>query len=75
MIPANYPDQAAEELIALATNWFGDLSEAETKLLRAVVRGDIASLGPNQAINKSPEDASNDEEWVPTNEVRADRIY
>ena len=75
MIPANYPDQAAEELIALATNRFGDLNEAETKLLRAVVGGDIASCGPNQAINNSPEDASKDEEWVPKCEVRADRIY
>jgi hypothetical protein len=36
MAPAETPDQAGEELIALATERFGDLSEAQTKLLRAL---------------------------------------
>jgi len=74
MAPGNNPDQSTQELLQLATTRFGQLSEAEAKLLRAAPKGDQAVCGPSGDFNDPSNDPSKADEWGPERRVRAELI-
>jgi hypothetical protein len=72
MAPAETPDQAAQELLRLAWERFGALSEAETKLLHATPKGEFAYCGPSADLDDPSNDpAKADAEWGPERRVCA----
>jgi len=75
MAPGNNPDQAAQELLQLATARFGQLSEAEAKLLRAAPRGDFAVCGPSGNPNDPSNDPAKADDWGPGRQVRAFCVF
>lgn len=74
MAPGNNPDQSPQELLQLATTRFGQLSEAEAKLLRAAPRGDFAVCGPSGDFEDPANDPSKADQWGPEREVRSGLI-
>ncbi|TKJ33703.1 MAG: hypothetical protein CEE38_20185 [Planctomycetes bacterium B3_Pla] len=62
---------AASELLRLAEEKFGKLTEAEEKLLRAAANGEIADYSPR---SKKPIDLANVAKWGPSRFLLADRI-
>ena len=65
MAPAENPDQAAQELLQLATERFGNLSKAEAKLLRAAAKGEFAYCGSSDKEDDPSNDPSKADEWGP----------
>jgi hypothetical protein len=74
MAPGNDPDQAAQELLHLAWERFGNLSEAEAKLLRAAPKGEEAARGPSPDFKDPANDPAKADDWGPEREVRAGLI-
>lgn len=63
--------QHANELEMLAHSHFGELTEAERRLLRAVPRGETACCGPNPGPGGPGYDPSDADKWSSEREIRA----
>jgi hypothetical protein len=74
MAPGQTPDEAAEDLLRLAKERFGGLSEAEARLLRAAPKGDQAVCGPSGEFNDPSNDPVKADKWGPERQVRAEII-
>jgi hypothetical protein len=70
----NNPDQAAQELIALATERYTKLTAAEETLLRAVSKGGMAVCGPSDKEDDPSNDPAKADGWGPERQVRAELI-
>jgi hypothetical protein len=57
-MPSNWVEKQFEELKKLAEERFAPLSEAETKMLRAAIAGDIAWCGPSEKDDDPHNDPS-----------------
>ncbi len=64
----------ADDLEALARARFGELSEAEQKLLRAAAAGEIACCGPSAKDDDPANDPAKADGWDPKREIRAELI-
>ncbi len=53
----------AYDLIAEARSRFGELSEAEAKLLRAALSGEVAYCGPSEKDDDPANDPAKADEW------------
>ncbi|MGA3164726.1 MAG: hypothetical protein ABSF14_01265 [Terriglobia bacterium] len=71
MAPGQTPDEAAEDLLRLAKEHPGELSEAEAKLLRAAPRGEWAVCGPSGDLDDATNDPAKADDWGPERQVRA----
>jgi hypothetical protein len=74
MAPAETPDQAAEELLRLATERFRNLSDAEAKLLRAAPKGEVPVCGPSANFDDPSNDPLEADDWGPERQVSAGLI-
>jgi hypothetical protein len=74
MAPAENPEQAAQELLCLATERFGNLSAAEAKLLCAAPKGEQAVCGPSDKRNDPSNDPAKADAWGHERRVRAEVI-
>jgi hypothetical protein len=63
-----------DDLEALARARFGDLSQAELKLLRAAPKGEVAWCGPSAKNDDPANDPAKADEWGPEREIRAHLI-
>jgi hypothetical protein len=63
-----------DDLEALAQARFGELSEAELKLLRAAPNGGVALCGPSAQDDDPANDPAKADEWGPEREIRAELI-
>jgi hypothetical protein len=63
-----------DDLIGLASLQFGELSEAELRLLRAAPLGEVAVCGPNLDPDDPQNIPANADDWGPDREVRAKLI-
>jgi hypothetical protein len=66
--------QPVDNLEALARARFGDLSQAELKLLRAAPKGEMAWCGPSAKNDDPANDPAKADEWAHEREIRADLI-
>jgi sRNA-binding regulator protein Hfq len=64
----------ADDLGALARARFGDLSAAETNLLEAAPKGELAVCGPNDNWDNPANDPAKAGEWAADREIRAELI-
>ena len=64
----------APDLEALARSRFGELSEAEQRLLRAAPMGEIAYCGPTEDNSDPANDPANADGWGGEREIRAELI-
>jgi len=71
MASSNKPDQSPQDLLQLATTRFGQLSEAEAKLLRAAPKGEPAACGQSRDSDDATNDPAKAELWGPERHVRA----
>jgi hypothetical protein len=67
-------DKQFEALKQLAEARFAPLSDAESKMLRAVVVGDVAWCGPSEKDDDPHNNPSAEEEWGPAREIRAELV-
>jgi hypothetical protein len=74
MAPGSGPDQAAQDLLQLATERFGDLRQAEAKLVLAAPKGEFANCGPSGDFNDPSNDPAKADAWGPERQVRAGLI-
>jgi len=74
MAPYQTPEEAAQDLLRLATTRFGQLSEAEAKLLRAAPKGQWAACGPSADFDDPSNDPAKADDWGPERQVRAELI-
>src|SRR6478735_11102269 len=70
-MPTDWIDKQFDDLKKLADDRYAPLSEAESKMLRAAIAGDVAWCGPRQKNDDPHNDPSSTEEWGPEREVRA----
>src|SRR5689334_21714834 len=70
-MPTDWIDKQFDDLKKLADDRYVPLSEAESKMLRAAIAGDVAWCGPSQKNDDPHNDPSSTEEWGPEREVRA----
>ncbi|MGH7915276.1 MAG: hypothetical protein ACREPW_11620, partial [Candidatus Binataceae bacterium] len=64
-------EQAAAALEQLARSNFGDLDDAELKLVHAAPQRALIWVGPNTNINSPDNDPSNASQWPPARTIRA----
>ena len=61
----------ASKMLALAREKFGDLTEADEKLFKAVATGEIADYSSD---NKEEDDPAGADKWGEKRVIKADRI-
>ena len=71
---ADGPQRQPDDFEALARARFGELSEAERKLLRAAPAGGVAWCGPSAEDNDPANDPAKAEGWGGEREIRAELI-
>jgi hypothetical protein len=69
--PDGHAAQAAAALERLALANFGDLSDAEVKLVRAAPRRALVWVGPNSDADGPENDPTRAAKWLPTRAIRA----
>jgi len=74
MAPGSGPDPTAQDLLQLATERFGDLRQAEAKLVLAAPKGEFANCGPSGDFNDPSNDPAKADAWGPERQVRAGLI-
>ena len=62
------------DLDSLARVRFGEVSEAERRLLRAAIKGDTANCGPNHDTSHQGNDPANVGSWGSERQIRAELI-
>jgi hypothetical protein len=68
------PERRDNGLETLARERFGDLSQAELRLLKAAAKGAIACCGPSRQDDDPGDDPAKADQWGPEREVRAELI-
>jgi hypothetical protein len=67
----NITQSHADNLVVLATTWFGNLSAAEATLLAAAQFGGFAFCGPSTDLNDSSNDPAKSSNWGTERSIRA----
>lgn len=71
---SNWIEKQFDELKKLAEERFAPLSDAETKMLRAVITGDVAWCGPSDKNEDPHNDPFSTEKWGPEREIHAELV-